>query len=146
MNMKMTPELQNALVEFYQACSAADFLAACREPTNDVERITIQNKREAAQERQEAAKAEVQYQIIRADTELQSLGAAPQLARMTPEAWAALRAFYDAGSELLKVMQGADLGPALAGRILPRFRIAAQAYGLARDALHMNSKTKGVTR
>lgn len=144
--MKTTPELTSALMEFYQSCSAIDYMQDCPPPTTHAVQIEHRKGLEAARERRDAAKAEVQYQIIRADPELQALGAAPQLARMTPEAWATLRAFYDAGTELLKAMQGSSLTTAEAAMILPRYKQAAQAMSLCRDALYMNSKTNGVTR
>lgn len=144
--MKTTPELQHALMEFYQSCSALDFIKACTEPKSVAEQATLRMNREAAYERRHAAKAEVQFQIIRADPELQALGAAPQLARMTPQAWAGMHAFYDAGVELLKSMQGTSLTTAEAALILPRYKAAAQAMAYTRDALYQNSKTNGVTR
>lgn len=147
--MKTTPELQHALMEFYQASSALDYIREYFSPLTHPSESLSNNEEAsllAAVERRHAAKTEVQFQIIRADPELQALGAAPQLARMTPQAWATMRAFYDAGVELLKSMQGTSLTTAEAALILPRYNAAARAMALTRDALHMNSKTNGVTR
>lgn len=141
--MKTTPELTHALMEYYQASAAKDHI----EP--DLPKLPPDQALAALEkvlERVHAAKVEVQVQIIRADPELQALGAAPQLARMTPEAWAALKAFYETGALLLKAMQKADLSAADAQRILPRYQQAARAMSIARDALYMNSKVNGVSR
>jgi hypothetical protein len=147
MNMKTTPELQLALMEFYQASAALDYLVEYPGAlSNEAEKRAWRMKREEATERRHAAKAEVQYQIIRADPELQAIGASPQLARMVPQAWAALHAFYDAGVELLKAMQGSSLVGPEAKLIIPRYQACAQAMALTRDALHLNSKTNGTTR